>query len=178
MDPLANVGELETHLQRDLDDQAGANFALSLASGAVRAYCGWDLAREETTFHVDGSGTQVLTLPTLHLLDVTEIRASGNVLDVTGTDDLIKWSRKGQIYRAGGWHWSANLEVDVIHGYDPIPDLLKLVTLDLAAKNLNNPEGLISATVGQVSKTWATSGGNAGGSMSTLHERLLDRYSL
>lgn len=173
MDPLASVGELETHLQRDVD-ATGGQLAVTLASGAVRAYCGWDLARESTTFYVTSDGGPLVTLPTLHLLAVDEIRAGTQIVDPA------KWpysySRKGQIW--GSFAYGIEYQIDVVHGYQPIPDLLKLVTLDLAAKSLNNPEGLSSATVGQVSKTWATSGSTPGNAMSALHERLLDRYSL
>lgn len=171
MEPLASVVELETHLQREVDAAAG-QLAVTLASGAVRAYCGWDLARETTTFYVTGNGGSLLTLPTLWLLSVDEIRAGVNVVDPARWP--YDYSRKGQVW--GSWAAGTEYQIDVVHGYEPIPDLLKLVTLDLASKNLNNPEGLLSATTASVSKTWATS--NTSTSMSTLHERLLDRYTL
>lgn len=171
MEPLATTGELETHLSRTLDADR-AEHLLTLASGVVRAYCGWDLARETTTFHVYSDGGSLLTLPTLYLLAVDEVRVRGVVVDTE------KWpysySRKGQMW--GSWVPGVEYEVDVVHGYEPIPDLIKLVTLDLAARALSNPEGLSSATVGQVSKTWAKGSTNSG--MSELHQRLLDRYSL
>lgn len=180
MAALATVGELETHLQRTFDDQGQAEQVLALASGAVRAYCGWELARETTTFQVDGQGGTVLTLPTLELIDVTAIRIDGEpqTLGLPVTDyGRITWWKKGQLFRHAGWPVNAVIEVDGVHGYDPVPDLVKLVTLDIAAVNLSNPEGLVSATVGQVSKQWAqpSSGSRT---MSALHERLLDRYTL
>lgn len=169
MEPLATVGELETHLGRDVDADAGL-LAVTLASGAVRAYCGWDLARETTTFYVSSDGFSLLTLPTLHLLSVDEIRVG------TVAVDQSKWpytySRKGQIW--GTWARGVEYEIDVVHGYEPIPDLIKLVTLDLASKRLSNPEGLTSATTASVSRTWDS----ATAVMSGLHERLLDRYTL
>jgi hypothetical protein len=171
MEPLATVGELELHLQRDVDATTG-QLAVTLASGAVRAYCGWDLARETTTFYITSDGGQLLTLPTLHLLSVDDVRAAGRTLDATTWP--YSYSRKGQMW--GTWARGVEYEIDVVHGYEPIPDLVKLVVLDLASKQLNNPEGLTSATVGQVSKTWATSAPPS--AMSSLHERLLDRYSL
>lgn len=180
MATLATVGELETHLRKTFDDQVQADLALVLASGAVRAYCGWELARETATFQVDGTGGTVLTLPTLELIDVTEIRINDEQQDLglPVTDyDRITWWRKGQLYRHAGWPASSVIEVDCLHGYDPVPDLIKLVTLDLASRTIANPEGLVAATVGQVSKTWAqpSSGSQT---MSALHERLLDRYTL
>ncbi len=172
MDPLATAGELENHLQRQLEQDV-AEQALAVASGAVRAYCKWDLARETTTFEVEGDGSTVLTLPTMQLHAVDEVRVNGTELDLTDPT-LLSWSRKGQLYRPAGWRAFDLIEVDCEHGYDPIPDLIKLVTLDIAARVINNPEALVSATVGPVTRTY-TSGG-AGTRLSALHERLLDRY--
>lgn len=174
MGPLADVGELEKHLQRDFDVQERAEQALILASGAVRAYCGWNLDREETTFEFDVDGSRILSLPTLHLQDLVELRVKG--LPLTPADARYPlWSRKGQLYLAGGWARHAVIEADVIHGYDPVPDLIKLVVLDLAARQLSNPEGLLQKTVGVVSRTYAGPDPNG---LTALHTRLLDRYAL
>lgn len=184
MDTLATVGELENHLQRDVD-QGYAEQALALASGAARAYCGWDLARETATLRVDGNGTSILSLPTLNLIDVHEIRINGVAVDM----QYVHWSPRGQIFWwrgdpptstrwRGGWPEFGVIEADVDHGYDPIPDLIKLVVLDLAACRQSNPEGLASATVGQVSKSWSTGGGSSEYGLSELHAVLLDRYRI
>lgn len=175
MIPLATVGELERHLQRVFDDQGRAEQALVLASGAVRAYCGWDLHLETTTFQVDGDGSQVLSLPTLHLIALDELRINGEVIGVTDARYPL-WSRKGQLFRAAGWAANLSVEADVMHGYDPIPDLIKLVVLDLAGRQLSNPEGYSQKTVGVVSVTYAGSANESG--LSALHSRLLDRYAL
>jgi hypothetical protein len=169
MDPLVTVGELEIHLQRTVEPDVG-ELAVTLASGAVRAYCGWDLARETTTFHIVSDGGKLLTLPTLHLLSVDEVRAGTDVVDAAVWP--YSYSQKGQIW--GYWARGVEYQLDVVHGYEPIPDLIKLVTLDVAARHLNNPEGLTSAATSSVSRTWAT----GSKTMSTLHERLLDRYAL
>lgn len=176
MDPLATVGELENHLQREVDQGQGEQ-AVTLASGAVRAYCGWDLARESTTLYADGTGSSLLSLPTLYLIDVTALRIDGETVDPAGID-MPTWSRKGQLFRWIGFPRHAVVEADVVHGYNPIPDLVKLVVLDVAACNLNNPQQLASVTVGQVSKTWPTGAGYAEYGLSSLHAALLDRYRL
>lgn len=178
MDPLATPGELSTHLQREVDVSA-ATLALTLASGAVRAYCGWDLAREDTTLVAYGDGSPVLSLPTLDLRDVTNVRVDGEELDLTLTGltvGRVVWSRKGQLFRGIGWPRHLTIEADVTHGYDPIPDIVKLIVLERAARQLANPEQLMSATVSSVSKTWASGTGSV--SLSSLDERLLDRYRL
>lgn len=171
MEPLATPGQLETHLGRTLDP-AVAEQALDMASAAVRGYCGWNLSREDTTFHVEAGTGPLITLPTLHLVVVSDVRCGGNPVDLTLYP--INFSLKGQVW--GTWAPTCQYELDVTHGYDPVPDVLTLVTLDLAARIVENPQGLTSATTGQVSRTWGTSGG--GSTMSALHERLLDRFSL
>lgn len=169
MEPLASAGELENHLQRPVDGDV-ADQALQLASGAVRAFCKWDLSQVAETLYADGNGSVVCTLPTLELVDVLEVRLDGVVVELDPT--TLSWSRKGQLYRPTGWPAFSSVEVDCLHGYDPIPDVLKLVTLDLAARSMTNPDGWKTATTGRVSRTF----GDAG--LSALHERLLARYSL
>lgn len=180
MEPLVTVAEYEQYLGRTLDNQDQAQMVLELASGAVRAYCGWALSFTTETMHAEGAGNPLISLPTLRLLNITAIRADGlgvNPLDFTA--DGIRFSRKGQVW--GHWIDKVQYEFDVEHGYDPVPDVLKLVTMDLATRQLSNPEGLSSATVGQVTKTWGTSrqtGVTAGAAMPTLHSALLDRFCL
>src|ERR1700759_3667989 len=180
MDPLADVGELELHLQREVD-QDQAELSLLLASAAVRTYCGWNLTRETATIQADGTGSELISLPTLFPLSVTALRPGRGHLnarlivpgmlgmDWFGTPPTrVSYSRKGQLLRRGGWPRHCVVEADVVHGYDPAPDVLNLLRLDIAAGGLANPERLQSATVGQVSKTWSAGGGEY--STSDLHE--------
>lgn len=173
MDALATAGELETHLQRAVDTTQ-AELALQLASGAVRAFCGWDLAEQTGTLTAAGSGTIVLTLPTMHLTQVIEVRIGGVAMVDIGPLYLAA-TKRGQIIRYAGWPDMVDIEVDCVHGYDPIPDVIKLVTLEQAARAMNNPQGLLQATVGSVSRTWA---GPNQQRLSPLDERLLERYQI
>lgn len=192
MTALATVGELELHLGHPVSDPASADQALEGASGAVRAYCKWVIAPQETvTLEVTGTGTEMASLPTLYLVDLTEIRIDGVVVD-SATVPYPKWTRKGQVFWQFGWPRHARLEFDVTHAYPTTPDLIRLIvldmasrTMDMAAQRVANPEGLVLAEVGSVKRQWAgggasaagTSGGGAAG-MSSLTERLLDQYSL
>lgn len=174
MAPLATAAELNTHLQRTVPG-AQADLALAGASGAVRAYCRWGIDRATETLYGDGDGGSMLTLPTLHLVDVTEIRVDGEVVDLAVAPAPI-WSRRGQIFRRTLWPVNAKVEVDCEHGFDPVPDLVRLVTLTLAAQILGNPDGVTSVRVGSVQRTWATSNGQ--NHMTDLHMRLLDNYRI
>lgn len=173
MEPLASVDEFEIYLGRQLDDHTQAETMLTLASGAVRAYCGWEISLQTSaTMYAEGAGTSLMTLPTLCLVRVNEIRADGQIMDPAVYP--YKHSRKGQIW--GYWVCAVQYEFDIDHGYDPVPDVVKLVTMDLSSKHLSNPEGLTQATTGQVSRTWGSS--TAGTPFTPLHAALLDRYSL
>lgn len=169
MSTLATEAELEIHLQRPVASDVAA-LALAGASGVVRGYCGWDLLREDTTLVLDGTGTLVLPLPTLLLIDVTEIRVD----DVAISPDLTyqpKWTRRGQIFWAEGWAADAKVEVDCTHGYDDVPDLIRLVALTVAARIVDNPTDVKAASAGSVSRTYDTA-------LSALELRLLGPYRL
>lgn len=177
MQPLASVTELELHLGRTLDTDT-ATQALELASGAVRAYCKWNLSYTiDDVMEVYGDGSHILTLPTLCLIDVKEIIV--DLVDLgplTRSVDLM-WTRKGQIKYTPGWCKDQVVLVTCDHGYDPIPDVIRLVTLDAAARQLANPEGLVASRVGEVSRTY-TSTSVTTANLTTLHQALLDNHRL
>lgn len=111
----------------DLNDFPGAPFAESVAESAgetVRAEAGWHIAPEVTeTLTIDSDGGRYLLLPTLRLVDVTEIRDVTN--DTPRVLDNWRKSGKGILYRAGGWPAGlAALEVDLTHGYTECPPAL------------------------------------------------------
>lgn len=157
MDPLITRGEFEAYLQRPVDP-APADLAIAGASGTIRAHCGWVISREtDVTLYVAGTGSPVLSLPTLMLLDVTEVRVDGDVIDPAA----YAWARRGQILRGVPqsparplWTAWSRVEVDCTHGYDPIPDAVKLVALSKAALHYSNPETVRVATTGSVSRTY------------------------
>lgn len=168
MPTLATEPELEIYLQRAVSaDLAG--LALESASGVVRDYCGWEISREDTTFIVDtDTNATLLDLPTMYLVEVTEIRVNGEAV----ADTVIpqpSWRARGQIF----WTWPryAKVEVDATHGYETIPGVVRLVTLAVAARIINNPDDVKSSSVGSVSRTYETS-------LSALELRLLDRFRL
>lgn len=149
---LCTTDELNAHVQREVDGEV-AELALDLASGIVRAFCQWGISAEATTFTVDGSGHSVLSLPTLHLVSVEEVRLLGVPL-VIGPES---WSERGQLWRREGWpSVFRNVEVDCHHGYRPseMPAAVRAVVLTIAAGRIHNTEGLRSKTVGDTSRTY------------------------
>lgn len=164
---LVEAADLDIHLQRTIEPDAAA-LALAGASGLVRAYCGWNLSRETTTFTTTGNDTVILSLPTLHLLSISEIRIGGLAL-APGAQPIPMI--RGQIVWASTWPSGQQIEVDAEHGYDELPDVVRLVVLTIAARILSNPEDAKVATVGSVSRTYDTT-------LTSLDMRLLDAYRL
>lgn len=161
MDPLISAEELALYLGRtDLIPDVLA-LAVASASGIVRDWAGWSITRETTTFVVDGSTTSLLSLPTLHLNGVTEVRVAGEVLNPSATGwtsaEQYTWSARGQLFRACGWPCGfRSVEADVDHGYDIAPDAVRAVVFALAAAPAFTPGGsvLLSKTVGAVTHTY------------------------
>lgn len=149
--PLVTAEELASYLQHDLD-RATAELAIGGASDTVRGYCGWDIAYEAgVTLTVDGNGARVLTLPTMLLLAVAEVRVDGTALD----PGEYRWTPAGLLWRAAGWPLAFQIvEVDCDHGYQPVPDAAKVVTLALAARSYVNPERASARGVGAVSTSY------------------------
>lgn len=164
--PLADATELCIHLQKTVPDSL-ADLALAGASGAVRAYCGWNLTRETRTFTPVGDGTVLLTLATMELVSVSAIRASGVALDITGLSVL----RRGQLILPDGFPAGEQVEVDAVHGYPTTPDVARLVTLTIAARIVNNPDNYKAVAVGTVSRTYDQN-------LTALDVRLLAPYRL
>jgi hypothetical protein len=180
VEPLATVADLEKSVQRSVDPEAG-RLALESASGLVRDYCGWAISRTTETFTVDGSGTTLLSLPTLHLVDVSAVRMGGAELAASPTGwtgpEEYSWSARGQLYRAYGWpDIFRHIEADVTHGYDVIPDAVRAVVLGLAGATAFNPGGsvLASKTVGAVTHTFR----DAPGELTSLQVFQLSGYRL
>lgn len=168
MAPLATEGELDDYLQRSVPP-AQAALAVAGASGIVRSYCQWEISREEAvTFKVDGSGTRVLSLPSLYITDVTSIAVNTVPVDLAD----VTWAKRGQIYRYAGWARWSTVEVECDSGYTDVPDVIKIVTLSLAARHVNNPQGLKSAAVGSVQRTYAET------QLNRLELALLDAFRL
>ena len=141
-------------------------------SAQIRAYCGWHVAPEMTeTLTVNGSGTQVVYLPTLHASSVAPVKLDGETLD----PDQYEWSQDGVLRRAGHQRWPDRLrclEVTLVHGYGDRGDELKAAADALA--QFWAIAGMGSVRVGQVQI-----GGGGGDVAIPAHvAAMLDRYAL
>jgi hypothetical protein len=160
VEALATVDDLAAYLRQEGGaaalDTAAAELALASGSGVVRTFCRWQISAVTETLIADGDGSGVLSLPTLYLRDVTEVRTGQTTADPAG----YSWSAGGQLFVNSGGGWPIgfrNVEADVLHGYDSseTPDAVRLAVLAHAARQYANPLGLTSRSVGGVSEAWA-----------------------
>ena len=165
MEALASVEDLETFLEHEVEDRAGARLKLELASGEVRAFCGQEFTpRTDDELVLDGSGTAVLLLPELPVLDVSllELGPGGAREELTEGSDF-EWSENG-ILRTLRGVWPRRfryVRAVYSHGWEPIPDAVLSVVLGVAARSLEDPGGgFRSETIGRYSYTKA--GADAG----------------
>lgn len=150
--PLATLADLEAHLGRPVDPAVG-DAALTNASGLVRAWCGWVVSRElAVTFITQGTGSPLLSLPTLHLAAVASVTVEGVDLPPDPFDpEGYDWYREGQLLRTTGWPtWPRSVKVVADHGWDPVPDAVRAVTVTVAGRQVDNPGNVRQEAVGTV----------------------------
>jgi hypothetical protein len=102
----------------DTDDDA-LQALLDAALAAARRYCGWPVSPvvEDDELIIDGPGGRVLSLPTLNLIEVSELSENGVAADVTKLDIS---RRKGTITKRshGCWtHRDGAIAVTMTHGF-------------------------------------------------------------
>ena len=128
------TGELLAPHPQELDpDQWAA------ACGRVRSLCGWHIAPQVTeTITVNGSGTPLLMLPTMHLVAVTDVTIDGYVVDnprpkVNGVV-LLSYLPNSPVdpqFTTWGDGWG-DITLTITHGYPVCPDELLEVTKRIA----------------------------------------------
>lgn len=91
-----------------------------------------------------------LILPERPVLDAT-VTAIDGIAPVAGSYYLLG----SALARDGGWGGPGVLvEVTYSHGYDPIPDDIRVATLNLAAELLSRPRGVVSEGIGSYQVTY------------------------
>lgn len=173
MQPLASIPELRRLSGASWPDELAALEVLRVASAAVRGYCGWAITTEDhAEVVVDSDGSHVLTVPCLHLTAVHEVEVDGALL-VENVD--YTWSAMGVLHRPARWPDRFRAaRVVYSGGYDPPPAELSSVVAGLAGR-LSAPAGVASWSVGSQTVTFNS---EAGPTLSTVEEAVLDRYRI
>lgn len=150
MAAFCTVDDLEAYLQVTItDSNASAVAAIVAASAAVQNYCRQILEEvedDELTLSIDTARRTIL-LPEQPVTAVTSVVEDDTELTV-GTD--YRWTRAGVLTRMGR-NWStawAGVVVTYTHGYGAIPDDLKSVCVQAAARAYR--AGLGSAAAGGI----------------------------
>jgi hypothetical protein len=96
-----------------------------LAAGlsAARQFCGWHVTpvRPSVAVELDGPGGRILVLPTLKLVELTEVTEDGAVVPIS---DLYV-SKRGLVRKKGGGYWSSHygaITVSMEHGLEDAAD--------------------------------------------------------
>lgn len=181
MEPLATPADLREFLQDPGVTDDVAALPLRLASAEVRAFCGqtFDPVTDEELI-LDGSGSAVLLLPQLPVLDVSLVAEGpgGDRTELAGPDQTSpawEWSEDGVLRRIDGGVWRRRFRwyrVVQSHGWEPIPDEVLAVVLRIAGRAVDDPAGTLrSETLGRYSYTAA--GAEAGVGLFGPDQRML-----
>ncbi len=126
-----------------------AEQAVADALAAVRSYCGWHvIGRQTETLTVNGNGFGLLTLRTMHVVDVIEVREFGELVPA----DAYRWSDSGMLRKKSG-RWPDEfrcITVELTHGYERAADV-RGVVLSVAAREATNPFRFTNQSVGGMS---------------------------
>lgn len=132
---LAVEADLSAYLRRDLSAEAATvQLLLDGASAAVVEACGWHIAGPVTeSVTVDGSGTLIQALPTLHLTDVASLTEDGNPVPVAALD----WSTNGLLQKRQRVPWTGRrrgIVATMTHGLDVVPPWVVTLVCAIAGR--------------------------------------------
>lgn len=189
---FATVEDLETYLGVEAGslNAEQAQLMLDIATSAISDECGQTIALEEDdSIQLRGSWGRELWLPQRPIVAITSIAIDGIGIDSA----LYKFDVEGRVtwYR-GSWASIGNLaELDVAgsywggdeilidvtysHGYDPIPDNVRGVCLDMARRAVRTPDAgaIIQESIGSYSVAYSR---DAASTITPGEKRRLRRY--
>lgn len=136
--------------------------AIDGAYAVIATHCGWHVTPElEQTWVLDTDGGSLITLPTLHLSDVTVS------IDDEEIDDY-EWSSIGTLKRRCGWPNAYRaVTVEATHGFDDVPVIDELVKT-MVLRHVMSPTGAIREQAGAIAVTWAMTAPNSAGGLVLL----------
>jgi hypothetical protein len=103
-------------------DNADSDRLLAAALAAARRYCGWHVTPQQAeTVTIDGPGSRLLVLPTLHLATLTSITEDGESVEVSS----VSSSERGLVRKKSCACWTRQLGgvvVAMTHGFAAAED--------------------------------------------------------
>lgn len=142
------------------DDATRAQLLLDGATGVIVTEADQELGQSTQTVTLDGTGTDTLVLPRWPVISVASVVEDGDTLTEGEDEDYTTRLGEGLLIREDDDVWDADhrVKVEFSAGYATIPDALKRVTLEMAARSWRNPVGLTSESIGDWSASWAVPG--------------------
>lgn len=130
MAAFATHTDLAARLGIDLaeGEQGRADTLLTLASDLIRRAARQDIDQGTTTFKVSGGIGRIL-FPQRPVVSVASVTVDGATLD--------GWTIDGD-YLTGTWS-GRELEITYTHGWNPVPDAIKAVCLEIVTRAWVNP---------------------------------------
>jgi len=173
------IGDLSDYLGEPITNTIHAQVALDSARAAVQSYTRQRIEPVTETLTLLPEHNTVLFLPELPVSAVSSVTIGGVLLAATAyyLDGPI-----GALKRVDGASWLVRasgggpspIAIAHSHGYATIPDDIRWIVLDYAAKSFVNPVGVRSQTVGPDSVSYIGSRGQ----FDTLTTSVLDRYRI
>ena len=169
--------DLRKLLKLETIDEEEAGFILGLAEDAVLAEVRQDIAAsKDQEVTLDGTGTPVLLLPQVPVSDVSSVVEHDQ--ELTEGRDYV-WSSSGVLTRLRR-AWSAlprSVVVVYSHGHEKVPGVVRSATVQAAARVWPNRQQLSQESIGDYSRSFATSSAPPGRIQLTEYEReLLGQY--
>jgi hypothetical protein len=179
------VSDLEDYLGVELtaSQVIRAQGLLAMSAAVVRNYTGqtFDLV-EDDVIVLDGSYTDTLYLPQLPVTAVASVTVNG---EAVVEDDDWTFTAAGRLRRVGSYgafyYWGVSpalVTVTYSHGYETLPEDVKLVVLAAATRSWANPTGETSESIGSYSHSWSTATAEQGAGiyLTDAEMSLLNRY--
>jgi hypothetical protein len=160
-DPFATKEDMESRSQGQItvSSHPFLEKELAAASRLIRNACGWHIAVvQECRYRRVGPFREGVWLPAMEITGVTAVTVDGTVWDA-GALSAVEFDH------ATGWTNLNGRTVDVTFtaGFVTVPEDLVTLTLQVAARALGSPLGLVREQAGTVSVTHSQSGFNIAG---------------
>lgn len=149
---------------------------LAAASRLIRDFCRWHVAPVVSVTHVRrGRGRDAVWLPAMEVASVDGVKVDGlewgpDLLERVEFDPRTGWTNIE----------GASVEVRFTAGFDTVPESLRSLTLQVAARALGSPLGLVREQAGSVVVTHSQVGSNQAGGVLLLpaEEAALTEYQV
>lgn len=132
---------------------------LKAASSLIRNHCGWHIAKQETLrLRQFRQRAEHIWLPAMEIESITKITVDGTEWDATPVSAVDFDRATGQTTLC-----ARKVDIEFVAGFAEVPEDLITLTLQIAARALGSPLGLVREQAGTVAVTHSQSGFNIAG---------------